>query len=398
MNIIVQKFGGTSVANFERIIKITNIVSSELDKGNKLVLVISAMAGVTNTLLSQCKEISHLISKQELELADFIISNGENISSGLTALALQHRGIKAIPLQGWQVPIHTNDQPSKSLITNINRSTILTYLDEGFVPVICGFQGVNRYNKITTLGRGGSDITAVAIAAALNSARCDIYTDVTGVYSADPRLIPEANKIPVIGYDTMLEFSYSGAKVLHPRSVEIAKEFKLDLRVISSFDNIQGTQIIDDSNMELSKIVGITQNKNILLTKIYTDLGLNSVLSSIVEAGIHIQNSYIEGNIVILITAIEELNRLSKELNNLCDQQIVKHFHIRTDVIMVNVIGNRLLNENGLPSRILKIIADFNIQAFHIDHAKISILTEESHSEILVKQLHESLIDDPVTN
>jgi aspartate kinase len=392
MDIVVQKFGGTSVADTAKIIKITDKVIEELNKKNKIVLVISAMAGTTNALLSYCKEISLLINQDELYNADFILSNGENISTGLTALALQQRGIKSVALQGWQIPIRTNNEPNKALITSINSKIILQYLEDGFVPVICGYQGITIDNKITTLGRGGSDITAVAIAANVKAKRCDIYTDVSGVYSADPRLIPDAYKISTIGYESMLEFSHSGAKVLHPRSVEIAKEFKLDVRVISSFDNNQGTQIIENNTMELSKIIGITQNKNILLAKIHSDNGLNEVLEFLVEYGANIQNTFIEKNTISIITTIEELNKLEQILTNLSEQKTISDFLLKTDVAIITVIGTKLLNESNIVSRILTTIKGFDIQSLQVDHTKISILTTENNSEQLVKLLHNELI------
>lgn len=394
MNIVVQKFGGTSVADVSKIISITDKIAGELSQHSKVVLVISAMAGVTNAFLSYCRQISLLVDQQDLQIADFVISNGENISSGLVALALRKKGIKAVALQGWQVPINTSDNPSESLITSIDSDKILQYLSQGFVPVISGFQGVDKSGNITTLGRGGSDITATAVAAALNAVRCDIYTDVSGVYTADPRLVSDAYKITEIDYDSMLEFSHSGAKVLHPRSVEIAKEFALNLRVISSFDNIAGTNIVKNNVMELSKIIGIAQNKNILLAKIHTSLKLNTILSKLVDADVHLQNAFIEDGKVVLIASIEQLNKVKNTLNLMIESASFASFEIKTDVSSINIVGMKLLNEQNLLAKILNSVSDFELMAFDVSHSKISLLVEERHSEDLVKILHRELISE----
>lgn len=389
MGLIVQKFGGTSVADVTRIINVADKVKAELDKGSKVVLVISAMAGVTTTLVNYCREISPLITQNELAIADFTISNGENISSGLVALALQSQGISAIALQGWQAGIVTDAQHSRGLINDINTENINKYLAQNLVPVICGFQGISTDGKITTLGRGGSDITAAAIAAKLKADRCDIYTDVSGVYSADPRAVHNAHKITTIDYDSMLEFSYCGAKVLHPRSVEIAKEYKLDLRVISSFDQIKGTQIIDLDTMEESKIVGIAQNKNILLAKISSSsITSNILLKALLDEKIKLQLSFVEGDKFSIITPIEEFNKVEALLNKFKPLELIEDFQLKTNVSMVNIIGARLLNQDHFIHSIISQIQALPIIWLQIENSKISILTLEEHSDEMVKSLH----------
>ncbi len=392
--VVVQKFGGTSVADTQRIIEISKKITAELNGGNKVVAVISAMAGTTNTLLNYCRKISTLTSDQELNSLDFVLSSGENISSGLVALALQSKGIKALPLQGWQIPICTNEQSGKALITYINAELILRYLALDFVPVICGFQGINSNNQITTLGRGGSDITAVAIAAAISAERCDIYTDVTGVYSADPRFILAAKHIDSIQYDQMLEMTYSGAKVMHPRSIEIAKEFQLDLRVISSFDTAQGTKIKANNIMELSKIVGIAHNQNILLVKIYGCKSLSFLLLHLNKLSINISSAFFQDDSIFLISNLGEQGRLEMALKvSLSNQNIFTSFQIYSDVAMVNIIGSKLLNEQEAIDRVFKVIENFSIQYLHIDHSKISILLKEADMHELTKILHKKLLE-----
>jgi aspartate kinase len=392
--IIVQKFGGTSVADTGRIMGITSKIAQELHNGNKVAVVISAMAGTTNTLLDYCRKVSPLSSDEELGCLDFVLSSGENISSGLVALALQNNGLRAVPLQGWQIPIFTNSQSSKALITYINEEMILRYLAMGFVPVICGFQGVNSANQITTLGRGGSDITAVALAAAIKAKRCDIYTDVTGVYSADPRFISTAKQIDSIEYDQMLELSYSGAKVMHPRSIEIAKEFQLDLRVISSFDDAQGTKIKTNSTMELSKIVGIAHNQNILLAKIYGCRSLSFLLMHLNKLDINISSAFFQDDSIFLLANLEEQNRLEMALKvSLNDQNIFTNFQICSDVAIVNIIGTKLLNNQEIIDEVLRVVQNFSIQYLQIDHSKISILLNEAEIHELSKILHKKLIE-----
>jgi len=385
VGIIVQKFGGTSVSNVERIKQIVPKIQKEIKQGHPVVVVVSAMAGFTNSLVEYCKEISPLVNSQEKVIADFVISNGENISCGLMSLALNDSGIKSIPLQGWQIPITTDHQNTNALILNINHTIILDYLNQGFIPVICGFQGING-NNITTLGRGGSDITAVAIAASILAERCDIYTDVSGVYSADPRIIHNVRRISEIEHDAMLEFSYQGAKVMHPRSIEIAKAFRVNLNVLSSFKEETGTQIIANKNMEQSKIIGIVCNPNILVVEIESTKSLHKLL---LELEVNVLFAFESGGIIKLICSMEEMNKIEQILEKNYDT-----FSIRSDVAIVSVIGNRLLNEKLLIGEILKISSDFEISYFNPEHSKITMLLKENDAQNLTKKLHKEFMEN----
>lgn len=381
MGIIVQKFGGTSVANIQRIKQAIPKIQKELKRGNQVVVVVSAMAGFTNSLFEYCKEISSLIDSKKRLIADFVLSSGENISCGLMSLALSEASIRSIPLQGWQIPITTNNQNLSALILNINYRIILEYLNQGFVPVICGFQGIDDKNNITTLGRGGSDITAAAIAASLSAERCDIYTDVAGVYSADPRVIHNARKISEIEHNTMLEFSYQGAKVMQPRSIEIAKAFSVKLNILSSFEDDVGTQIISNKNMEKSEIIGIVCNSNILMVEIESTKPLYTIL---LELEVNVLFAFDNGGVIKIICPMEEMNKLENAHNKI---------NIRLDVAIVSIIGNRLLNEKLLVNKILKTASDFEISYFSLEHSKITMLLQEEDSQSLAKKLHKELIE-----
>ncbi|AVP87374.1 Putative aspartate kinase [Candidatus Phycorickettsia trachydisci] len=385
MGIIVQKFGGTSVSNIERIKQIVPKIQKEINRGHYVAVVISAMAGFTNSLVEYCKAISSLINTQEKAIVDFVLSNGENISCGLMSLALNNNGIKSIPLQGWQIPITTDNQNTSALILNINHKIILEYLNQGFVPVICGFQGINN-NNITTLGRGGSDITAVAVAASISAERCDIYTDVSGIYSADPRIIHNAYKISKIDHNTMLEFSYQGAKVMHPRSIEIAKTFGINLNVLSSFEEEIGTQIVANKHMEQSKIIGIVCNPNIFMVEIESTKPLHKIL---LELKAEVLSAFNSGKIIKIICSMEEMNKIEQILEKNYDM-----FTIRSDVAIVSVIGNRLLNEKSLINKILKVISDFEISYFNPEHSRISMLLNEEDAQNLTQKLHKEFIED----
>lgn len=240
MSIIVQKFGGTSVANKERLENVAKIVRKEYYKGNKVVVVVSAQSGVTDKLKCKADEISNDVSKREL---DVLLSSGEQITIALLCMMLEHMGIKAISYTGWQLPIITDNNYSNASIEYINTQKILKSLDEGKIVVIAGFQGIDNEHNITTLGRGGSDLTAVALAAYLKATSCDIYTDVDGIYTSDPNVCKDAKKIDVISYDDMIKLTNLGAKVLHNKCVEYAKQYNVVINVKSSFKEENGSVV-----------------------------------------------------------------------------------------------------------------------------------------------------------
>jgi len=267
MALIVQKFGGTSVGSIERIKNVATKVKKEIDLGNQVVVVVSAMSGETNRLVSLCEDSSDLVSDESLREYDVVVSSGEQVTSGLLAMALQSDGIPARSMLSWQAEIITDENFSKARVEGINGDKIINAVNAGQVVVIPGFQGVFEdefgEKRLATLGRGGSDTSAVAVAAAINADRCDIYTDVDGVYTTDPRLVPKARKLNKVGYEEILEMASLGAKVLHTRSVELAMKHNVKVQVRSSFDDTEGTYLVEEEEvMERRLITGVTYSRS----------------------------------------------------------------------------------------------------------------------------------------
>ncbi|MGL4543188.1 MAG: aspartate kinase, partial [Polymorphobacter sp.] len=257
---IVMKFGGTSMAGIERIRGVAARVKREVDAGNQVAVVVSAMAGETDRLVGFCREASALADSREY---DVVVASGEQVTAGLLAIALQSAGLRARSWLGWQLPVATSDAYSSARIQDIDTSAVLAAMAGGEVAVVPGFQGVSTAGRITTLGRGGSDTSAVALAAALKADRCDIYTDVDGVYTTDPRIVPRARKLERITYEEMLELASVGAKVLQTRSVELAMKEKVRVQVLSSFSDAPGTMVVDeDEIVEQELIAGVAYNRN----------------------------------------------------------------------------------------------------------------------------------------
>ena len=260
MKLVVLKFGGTSVADVPQIKKIALKVKNEVNQGYKVIVVVSAMAGVTNNLIDLIKSISKSLNYSEY---DVVLSTGEQVTSALLASAINNLNIKARSWLGWQVPIISDESHSKAVIEEIKTDNIFEFLKKNQVAIISGFQGISKENRITTLGRGGSDTSAVAVAAAFSAERCDIYTDVDGVYTTDPRIVKSAKKLDLITYEEMLELASQGAKVLQTRSVALAMKYNVKLRVLSSFEDLPGTSIIkEEKNMEKTEISGIAHSLN----------------------------------------------------------------------------------------------------------------------------------------
>lgn len=395
MSIIVQKFGGTSVGDLKRIKSVAlNILKSRANTGSSIVAVVSAMSGVTNQLVNYCSELSDLSHINQLQEYDTVLSSGELVTSALLSLALQQEGAKAISLLSWQIPILTNNSSSSALISNIDTRLILKYLSEGVIPVIAGFQGVNEYNRITTLGRGGSDTTAAAIAAALSAKRCDIYTDVEGVFTTDPRLIKKARKISKISYEEMLEFAGMGAKVLHTRSVQIAMKYSVPLNVISSFKETDGTMIMErEKIMETRSITGITYNKNLAEISIqYIDYDIvHQILSRFGESNINIEIlkdiDYNKKTLrcIIALTDLFKAEAILKSLN-------LEYQHSR-DISLVSVIGLGIKQDTIVMSKIFTALYKNNIPIIMMitSEIKISFLVKEDFTEHVVRVLHQAL-------
>jgi aspartate kinase len=405
MALIVQKYGGTSVANPERIRNVARRVARYKAMGHQIIVVVSAMSGETNKLIALAKEIMPEPDPREL---DMIISTGEQVTIGLTALALMELGIKAKSYTGAQVKIITDSAFTKARILDIDDHNIKQDLNDGYVVVVAGFQGVDEFGNITTLGRGGSDTTGVALAAALKAEECQIYTDVDGVYTTDPRVVPEARRLEKITFEEMLELASQGSKVLQIRSVEFAGKYKVKLRVLSSFeDEGDGTLITfeeanKDNNMEEPIISGIAFNRD--EAKI-TVLGVPDtpgtaykILGPIADANIDvdmiIQNTGADGETDFSFTVHK--NEMNKALAILRDkvQSFIKAREIVGDdkIAKVSVVGVGMRSHVGIASQMFRTLAEegINIQMISTSEIKIAVVLEEKYMELAVRVLHKA--------
>ena len=400
MSILVQKFGGTSVANPERIKSVAEKIAKFASQGNQIVVVVSAMSGETNKLINLAEEMMSLPEPREM---DSIVSTGEQVTSGLTALALINLGIKAKSYAGHQVKILTNKSHTKARIQNIDSKTIKKDLKEGFVVVVAGFQGSDIEGNITTLGRGGSDTTAVALAASIKADECQIYTDVDGIYTTDPRVVPEARKLDSITFEEMLEMASLGSKILQTRAVEFAGKYKVKLRVLSSFQSSgEGTIITfeDKKNMEEPIISGIAFERN--EAKI-TILGvpdmpgiayqiLGPVAESNIDVDMIIQNVGQDGLTDFTFTVHQ--NDMKKTLAILNDKvkDHVKAREISGDnkIAKLSIVGVGMRSNVGVASKMFRTLAEegINISTISTSEIKISVILEEKFVDKAVKSLH----------
>ena len=396
MSLIVMKFGGTSVASIEKINNVAEIIQKEIKK-NKLIVILSAMAGVTNQMQNYIEEIN---SKNDIE-NDLILTSGENVTIGILSSVLNSKKIKSIPLLGWQVPIITDNNHQKAKILNIDKDRINKFLKDYDVIVLAGFQGINLQGNITSLGRGGSDTTAVAIAAATNADRCDIYTDVDGVFTSDPSIVHKARKINKLAYEEMLEMSSTGAKVLHTRSVELAMKNNLVLQVLSSITKKPGTLILDEKNLIEKEIVsGVSYSKNetkITISGIEDKPGISAKLFGLLADGninvdMIVQNISQDGiyaNITFTVPN-NEANFASEILES--NSSVISFKSLKTDenVSKISVIGMGMMSQSGVAQKMFKTLADnsINILAISTSEIKISVLIEGKYTDIAVKKLH----------
>ena len=396
MAIIVQKFGGTSVADIPKIKSISSIIKSEKFLGNKVVVVVSAMAGVTNHLVTMCSEVSSLNNDSQLAEYDTALCSGEMVVAALLALNLQEEGIPARSILSWQLPIITNDHHGKALVQQLPTNLLTECLEQDIIPIIAGFQGVTDQNRLTSLGRGGSDTTAALVAASVGADRCDIYTDVTGVFTADPRIVPEAKKLDNITFEEMLDLASSGAKVLHPRCVEIALRYSVPIRVLSSFDSTSdnGTLITSRDNiMENRLITGITSNKNLLKILIHlSSINFAEFCQILVDHKIHIEviQHIKQGKQYSLITQLSDKNKLEHLLENLKNSDKISEFTIDSKIAIVSIIGHGIKNDPTIVSSVLTKLEEENIQVetMQISEIRISILIKDTNTENTVRILH----------
>ena len=396
MTIIIQKFGGTSLADLDRIRGVANIVQQGLASGQKIVVVVSAMAGVTNSLITKCSNLSMLNDVEALKEYDAVIASGEIVTSALVAIQLQSLGIKAKSLQGWQVPIITDDVHGKAQILNIDPDKIYQLLEQNITPVITGFQGISDSGNITTLGKGGSDTSAAIIAAALKAQRCDVYTDVQGVYTADPRIVSNAQRIDQIHIDQLYILCASGAKILDPRAALAAKRYGFDLRILSSFNTGSGTTTQHEAyTMENRQITAITSNKNLLkITITQSQPNLTSIIQAFARENVPIEQTYNwQNNALMIIVSLSDKNKCEKLLNELQNNEYVIRYSMETNIASVTIVGYGIKHDVNLISSITKITSDnqIDILSSSITDISMTLMIYDFSTEKLIKLIHNDL-------
>lgn len=399
MALIVQKYGGTSVGNVERIKNVARRVAETYKKGDRVVVVLSAMSGETNRLVALAHEASEFPIGREYDL---MVSTGEQVTIGLMALALKEMGIKARSFLGHQVPIVTDSQFGSARIESIDGKNIMKALDAGVIPVVAGFQGVDSEDNITTLGRGGSDTTAVALAAALKADLCEIYTDVEGVYTTDPNICQDARKLKRISYDEMLEMASLGAKVLQTRSVEFARKYNIPVMVRSSFSNADGTLVCkEDKEMEKVVVSGITYNKNeakISVLRVPDRPGIAAKLfRPLTEAGINVdmivQNISHDALTDLTFTvANSDYKRALKLVSETAGEIEAQDVKGDPNIAKVSIVGAGMRSHAGIASKTFEVLAGegINIQMISTSEIKISCIVDEKYTELAVRVLHEA--------
>jgi aspartate kinase len=395
---VVMKFGGTSVANIERIRAVAQRVKREVDSGSEVAVVVSAMSGATNQLVAWCGELSPLYDAREY---DVVVASGEQVTCGLLAVALQTIGVNARSWLGWQIPVESDDAHGKARIKRIRTEEMIQRFAQGQVAVVAGFQGVGPDNRVTTLGRGGSDTSAVALAAALQADRCDIFTDVDGVYTTDPRIVAKARKLDKISYEEMLEMASVGAKVLQIRSVEMAMKHRVRLQVLSSFEDKPGTLVVDeDEIMEQELVSGIAYSRDeakITLLKVADRPGVAaSIFGPLADANINVdmivQNVSESGDTTDMTFTVSkaDFERAKQVIEGQRNQVQFAGMIADSNVVKVSVIGVGMRSHAGIAQRMFKALAEkgINIQVISTSEIKISVLVAEEYTELAVRALH----------
>ena len=398
MAIIVQKYGGTSVGTVERINAVADSVAASVGKGNKIVLVVSAMSGETDRLIRLAHQFSPMPPEREMDL---LLSSGERVSSALMAIALTKRSVPCMGFTGRQCGIVTDSSHTRARIKHIDSQRLKKVIDEGITPIVAGFQGISEDSNVTTLGRGGSDTTAVAVAAALNADVCEIYTDVDGVYTTDPNIVKDARKLDKISYEEMLEMASLGAKVLHIRAVEMAMKYKIPLVVLSSFHSTPGTLVtMEDKDMENVVVSGVTYDKNQTKFTIWNvpDVpGIAArVFTPIAESGLVVdmivQNVSADGKVTdISFTVLKTDTQKTSEILNKALQGLgASEVSVRNDITKVSIIGVGMRSHSGVAARMFNILSKvgINILMISTSEIKVSCLIEEKFTELAVRELH----------
>lgn len=406
---IVMKFGGTSVANLDRIRAAAAFVRREVEDGHSVAVVVSAMSGETNRLVALCEEAGAPAPALDARFVEYdaIVSSGEQVTSGLLSLVMQNMGFRARSWQGWQIPLKTDDAHGKARIRAIDAEAISEAMDNGEVAIVAGFQGIGPDQRIATLGRGGSDTSAVALAAAVDAERCDIYTDVDGVYTTDPRLTKQARRIGKISYEEMLEMASVGAKVLQTRSVEMAMAHRVRLRVLSSFDppdaNAAGTLICDeDEIVEQNIVTAVTPDFNeasVTVLAVPDEPGRAAgIFTKLAEANINIdmivQSASREPGFanISFTTKEDDLDRAVEALGEVQSQIGYKSLQADRNVAKISVVGVGMKSHAGVASTMFSTLAEkgINIHNISTSEIKISVLIDSNAAEYAVRSLHEA--------
>lgn len=397
MSLIVQKFGGSSVADKERLFNVAAIIADAYREGNRIVAVVSAQGDTTDDLLAKAAEITSSPSSRE---TDMLLSTGEQISASLLALAIGTMKLPVVSLNAWQVGIHSDSNYSNAKIKKIDTERILRELDSGKIVIVTGFQGINRFDDVTTLGRGGSDTTAVALAAVLKADKCQIYTDVDGVYTADPRKVPTAKKLKEISYDEMLELASLGAQVLHNRSVEMAKKYHVELEVLSSFDRIGGTIVREDVKVEKMLVTGVAKDTRVarisvigledvpgVAFKLFSLMGQKNIVVDII-----LQSIGRNGTKDISFTVSEEqLDQAVAVLEEVYGKGKVS---VEKDVAKVSVVGAGMETNAGVAAKMFEALYSVgaNIHMISTSEIKISVLIDRKDADKAVSAIHDAFI------
>ncbi|MGI6030979.1 MAG: aspartate kinase [Eubacteriales bacterium] len=398
--LIVQKFGGSSVANADKIRNVAGIITDTYKAGNDVVVVLSAQGDTTDDLIAKAEEINGHASKREM---DMLLSTGEQISIALMAMQIEKMGYPVISLTGWQAGMKTDDTYSNSRIENIKTQRIENELDKRRIVIVAGFQGINGIGDVTTLGRGGSDTSAVALAAALKADLCQIYTDVNGVYTADPRLCKNARKLSEISYDEMLELASLGANVLHNRSVEMAKKYGVEIEVLSSFERVKGTIVKEVADMEKMLVKGVARDNNVariavvevedapgIAFKIFSLLAKHKINVDIILQSIGRNNTKDISFTVTENDAAEAKELLEKNLAKIGAKKIdVEH-----NVSKVSIVGAGMVNNPGVAAKMFEALADasINIRMISTSEIKVSVLIDQKDAERAVVAIHEKFL------
>ena len=403
MALIVQKFGGSSVADADKIRNVARIITDTYQRGNSVVAVLSAQGDTTDDLIEKAAEINPNASKREL---DMLLSTGEQISCSLCAMAIEAMGFPVVSLTGWQAGFRTNSGYGNARIKRVQGERIRAELDKRRIVIVTGFQGLNKYDDITTLGRGGSDTSAVAIAASLGANLCQIFTDVDGVYTADPRLVPNAHKLDEITYDEMLELATLGAQVLHNRSVEMAKRYNVNLEVLSSFESKPGTKVKEVVKiMEKSHISGVAKDKNIarlalvgledtpgIAYKIFSLLAKNKVNVDIILQSI----GRSETKDISFTVAKGDMELAQKLLEDNRDSIKFDHIDVSDNIAKVSIVGAGMINNPGVAATMFEALfnAGININMISTSEIKVSVLVDSSDADRAVQVVHDRFYDE----